>query len=343
MRYLFYTTSKTAWEGLQKWIEKSRKSIYLEMYIFIDDSPEANYLIDTLCKKSSEGISVKIILDGFGSYSLSKKAIEKLRSSGVEILFYKKMFRRLHRKFIIIDERVGFLGGVNIHASARLWNDLLVRLDGPIVRSLIQSFRHTYQACGGKDEYILNYQSKALLGRTRTWLLEHFPFIRDFRLRDAYMENIDKAEKSIVLVTPYFLPHKWMIKLLRETVKRGVKVEVIVPIDTDIFFLNTANRYYMSQLASYGVTFHQTNKMTHAKLLLIDEELGFLGSQNIDALSFDYNIEIGVFFKNQKMLQELRKIVEGWKAHSTIFLEKRHYGFWDKVFSYAVRLFQPIL
>lgn len=344
MRYLFYTTSETAWEGLRKAIEKAEKSIYLEMYIFIDDTPEADYLIEVFCAKAEQGISVRIILDGFGSYALSKKSIEKMSKAGVELLFFKKMFRRLHRKFVVIDEKVGFLGGVNIHKTARLWNDLLVRLEGPILKSIIASFKRTYLACGGKDNYILDYQTKPpILGRTRTWVLEHFPAIRTFRLQDTYIETIMKAEKSVTFVTPYFLPHKWLLQLMKETARRGVHVEVVVPLETDILFLTTANRYYMSLLANYGVTFYQTNAMTHAKLLMIDENLALLGSNNIDALSFDYNAEIGVFFKSEKMVADLRKIVEGWKSKSVIFVPSKHYGFWQKLFSYFIRIFQPFI
>ena len=343
MRYLFYTTSETAWQGLRKSIEKAEKSIYLEMYIFIDDTPEANYLIKLFCDKARQGVSVRIILDGFGSYALSRKAIDLLESAGVELLFFKKIFRRLHRKFIVIDEKVGFLGGVNIHKTARLWNDLLVRLEGPILRSLIQSFRRTYVACGGKNTYLLNYEAKAILGRTRTWVLEHFPGIRTFRLRDTYIETIVKAEHHVTFVTPYFLPHKWLLNLIKETIRRGVTVEVVVPFETDILFLTTANRYYMNQLMRYGVHFYQTKEMTHAKVLIIDDKLALLGSNNLDALSFEYNAEIGVFFKNEKMIADLRKIIEKWKASAILYVEEKHYSFGEKIFSYLIRLFQPFM
>lgn len=90
MRHLFYTTSEEAWEGLRKAIEKAEKSIYLEMYIFLDDTPEADYLINVICQKAMRGVSVKIILDGFGSFGLTNKSIDKLRDAGVELLFFKK-------------------------------------------------------------------------------------------------------------------------------------------------------------------------------------------------------------------------------------------------------------
>ncbi len=344
MRHLFYTTSQTAWEGLRKAMEKAEKSIYLEMYIFVDDTSEAEYMIDLFCMKAEQGVAVRIILDGFGSFALSRKAIDKLRTAGVDLLFYKKMFRRLHRKFVVIDEKSGFLGGVNIHKTARLWNDLLVRLEGPILRSMIKSFRHTYIFCGGKDPYILAYKTKpAILGRTRTWLLELLPSIRSFRLRDTYIEKIIKADERVTFVTPYFFPHAWLIKLIKETLRRGVRVEVVVPFKADYLFSTAANRYYMSLLVDYGVVFYQTHDMTHAKLLIIDDKLALLGSNNIDALSFEHNAEIGVFFEDEKVIKSLRTIVEKWKTDSTIFVESRHYDFLDKVLSYVARLFQPFL
>ncbi len=344
MRHVFYTTSETAWEGLRKSIEKAEKSIYLEMYIFIDDTPEADYLIDLFCRKAQSNVSVRIILDAFGSFGLSRKAVDTLQRAGVEVLFFKKVLRRLHRKLVIVDEKIGFLGGVNIHKTARLWNDLLVRLEGPIIRSLMLSFRRTYLFCGGKNTYLTTYTTKpALLGRTRTWMIEHFPAIRNLRLRDTYIESILKAEQSVVFVTPYFLPHAWLMKLMCETAKRGVRVEVIVPFETDIPFLTTANRYFMSRLASYGITFFQTRTMTHAKLLIIDTNLALLGSNNIDALSFDHNAEIGVFFKDQKTISDLVQIVATWKESSTVFVEPLHFSLFAKISSFVFRLFQPFM
>lgn len=313
------------------------------MYIFLDDTDESKVIIDLLAEKSRTGVRVRIILDWFGSYELSKDATVQLRDAGAELIFFKKIFRRLHRKILIVDEKIGFLGGVNVHGSARTWSDLLIRVDGPIVRSLIWSFRRTYRNCGGKDTAILSYRRKTFFGSTRIWMLEHVPFIRKPRLRDNYIETIFKAEREVIFVTPYFLPHRWMIDLLRGTMARGVKVEVIVPRSTDIAFLDRANRRYMSMLSGYGVKFYLAPKMNHAKLLLIDQKLALVGSQNIDALSFDFNAEASLFFNDPIMVSELGAIVEKWKTKATLFDPKKHTTIWDKVFSFTVKLLQPFL
>ncbi len=343
MKYLFYTTSETAWNGLFQAMQSAQKSIYLEMYIFVDDTKEENDFIKLLSEKARAGVRVRMVLDAFGSSALSNKAIKELENAGAEIVFFNKWFRRLHKKIVVVDEEIGFLGGVNIHQSARLWNDLLVRFEGPIVRSLVQSFRRTYRFCGGKDMHILAYQKKSILGRTRIWLFEHIPEIRKPRLRDAYTETIHKAKERVLLVTPYFLPHKWLKKLFVETITRGVRVEVIVPAHTDIPLLTRANHYFMNEVAQEGVQFFQTPKMNHAKLILIDDSLALVGSQNIDALSFDFNAEIGVFFDDQEMLDDLSKIVSEWKSTSETFIPHSHQNPISKILSFFARLLQPLL
>ncbi len=343
MKHLFYTTSESAWEGLTRAIARAEKSIYIEMYIFIDDSEETKAIINLLAEKAYGGVHVHIILDAFGSFGLSRQAVRTLRDAGVELLFFKKFFRRLHRKIVVVDQKLGFIGGVNIHGSAKKWSDLLIRVDGPVVRSLVWSFRKIYKSLGGKNSEIVGYQRKALLGRTRLWLLEHVPFIRKPRLRDSYIEAILKAEKSVLLVTPYFLPHRWMRQLLEGTVARGVEVTVLVPKSTDISFLDTANRRYMTLLEAKGVKFFLQPKMNHAKLLLVDEALALVGSQNIDALSFDFNAEAGLFFTDVKMIAGLKKITEKWKAVSVPFDPLTHISFSHKVLSFLIKILQPFL
>lgn len=343
MKHLFYTTSQSAWNGLTTAIKKAEHSIYFEMYIFLDDTYEGKEILEILCEKARNGVRVRMILDAFGSYDLSKEALVRLRSAGAEILFFKKLFRRLHRKIVIIDEQVAFLGGVNIHGLARSWSDLLLRVEGPIVRSIIWSFRTIYKACGGVDLHILGYKGKPLFANTRIWLLEHVPFIRKPKLRDSYMETIIKAEHDVVIVTPYFLPHRWFIKLIRSIVSRGVRVTVIVPRSTDSAFLDRANRRYMTLLYEHGVTFLLTNTMNHAKLLWVDGIRALVGSQNIDALSFDFNAEASLVFEDQKMLASLGKIIDQWKKQSVQFSPQLHITTADKIFSFFVRFLQPFL
>lgn len=342
MKYLFYTNSHTAWQGLYESIEDAQKSVYIEMYILVDDIDNFPF-VNLLCEKAKSGVHVKVIVDFFGSFALAGSSREKLRTAGVELLFFKKIFRRLHKKIIIVDDRIGFVGGVNIHKSAEYWDDLLIRVEGKIVQSLIRSFRKVYKICGGKDYLLLQYKKKAPFGRTRIWFLEHIPWIRSPRLKDKYKQMIVRAKKNVVIVSPYFLPHRWLKTILRETVARGVGVHILVPRTTDVPFITRANKRYMILLSKYGIQFYLAPVMNHSKLLLVDNRLALVGSQNIDALSFDFNVESGVFFDDPGMVSDLKVIVEKWKRESTPFNEDLHVTVRDRIVSYWVKFLQPFL
>ncbi len=313
------------------------------MYIFVDDVPEAKELLDILADKARSGISVKIVLDAFGSRELSSPAINTLKNAGIEILFFNKLFRRLHRKIMIVDEVIGFVGGVNIHKSARSWGDLLIRVEGKILYSLVRSFAKVYKICGGKDKHLLEYRKKILWGGARIWLMEHLPSMHRPRLKDYYTEAMLQATKEVVIVTPYFLPHRWFKRLLRETQKRGVSIKIFVPKKTDIPLITKANYTYMRLLGQEGIMFYILPTMNHAKLLLIDESLALVGSQNIDALSFDYNAEVGLSFDDPQMIKDLRGIIEKWQGSSLVFDPHQRVSLLDRFYSYVVRLLQPFL
>lgn len=343
MKHLFYTSSQSAWKGFKTALTSAKQSIYIEMYIFIDDTAEGKELLGILAEKARSGIKVIVVLDAFGSKQLSAAAVDTLKSAGVEILFFKKLFRRLHRKIIVVDETIGFVGGVNIHHGARLWDDLLVRIEGKVVYSLIRSFAKVYKACGGKNGHLLGYRKKALWGGTRIWFLEHLPSIQRPRLRDYYTEAIVQATTEVVIITPYFLPHRWFKKLLRETHQRGVSIKIFVPENTDIALITKANYTYMRLLGQEGIVFYTLPTMNHAKLLLVDDSLALVGSQNIDALSFDFNAEAGLYFDDPAMIRDLRTIVEKWRVSGSVFDPHGSVAILDRCYSYIVRLVQPLL
>ena len=320
MRYKFFTNSKESWHAMFEAISIAQKSIYFEMYIFQDDMTDFDFL-SLLKEKAKNGLKVKIILDSFGSANLSKKAILELRESGVELFFISHFFHHTHRKILIIDESVAFVGGVNFHQSARNWNDLVVKLKGKIVFYVLKSFAKAYAKCGGKDLSILVYKKnkKVILTEMNSWLVEHSPMWKKSSFKKIYQKKISQAEKSIFLVTPYFMPRRWLIALLHQAVLRGVRVEVIVPQFTDYYFIDRVNYFFMYKLSRLGVNIYLEKKMNHAKLMIIDEREGMVGSQNLDYLSFDLNSEVGIFFNEIKTVKKLLDIFEIWKKDTVLF------------------------
>lgn len=315
MRYKFYTTSHKAWDGIIAAMMSAQKSIYIEMYIFLDDTGQTHDFLGKLKEKARAGLEVVVIADAYGSIHLKSISIAELKAAGVEFIFFSRWLRRTHRKLVIIDEKVAFLGGVNIENKIRNWQDLQIRLRGRVVKPLLRSFAYTYQLCGGKKESILRHSRLPLVKKIKSWVVDTWEIgDKKYHLNDYYRQKFAEAVVSIKIVTPYLLPPRWMMAALDNAVRRGVAVEIILPEDTDIKSLNRINYINACRLASVGVKFYFVPEMNHAKIMLIDSREAIVGSQNLDVLSFNMNLELGVFFEQKQEVAELNKIVARWQA-----------------------------
>lgn len=344
-KHQFYTNSESAWSAMLGAIKQARKSIYWEIYIFEDDTSSEYNFFKALSEKARRGVDVRIVLDGFGSMGLGSNTVAKLRESGVEVLFFNSWFRRIHRKVLIVDEEIAFLGGVNVGEKYIKWLDLHLGLMGKgIVRSLLKSFSRSYFYSGGSDPRLLSLRKESRVRKTEIWLLENFPWMGKLMLRPYYMEQIARATDRIVLVTPYFIPHRWLITSLATAMGRGVSVEVIIPQRTDVGFINFANHVFVSSLNKTGIKFYLTKNMIHAKAILVDDKIGLVGSNNIDALSFDFNAEAGISFEKKEMINDLKNIIDIWKDDSVLFQHSGKSDTWYyKIAEKIIRFIQPIL
>jgi cardiolipin synthase len=314
MRYKFYTTSAKAWDGIMSAINQAQTSIYIEMYIFLGDTRQTHDFFGKLKEKALAGLEVVLVLDAYGSSKLKTSSIQNLRGAGVELLFFSRWLRRTHRKLVIVDNKVAFIGGVNIENKIRNWQDLHLRLEGKIVKPLLRSFAYTYEKCGGKNEHILKKSKLPLVKKIKSWVVDTWEIgDKRYRLNNYYLEKLTEATTSIKIVTPYLLPPRWLMKALDDAVARGVKVEIIIPENTDIKSLNGINYFNACRLTAVGVKFYFTPTMNHAKVMLIDNREALVGSQNLDILSFGINAEIGVFFKQKHAVNSLIKIIDKWQ------------------------------
>jgi len=339
MNYKFFTNSEKAWKAMFEAILNAKKSIYLEMYIFQNDMKEFDFF-HLLKEKAKQGLQVKLILDSFGSAGLSDSAISELKEAGVEMLFLSYLLHRMHRKVLIVDERVAFIGGVNLHRDSRFWNDLMVKIKGKLVKRAVVSFVKSYINAGGLDPMLLEKNSKIVEAKADTWIVEHSPVRKKFYFKRIYKKYLNEAEKSIVLITPYFIPKRWLSATLHQAVLRGVNVEVLVPKSTDHFTIDRVNYFYIYKLSKLGIKFFIEEKMNHAKAITIDEKKAMVGSQNLDFLSFDFNSEVGIFFKDLKVVSKLCYIANEWKRDAVLFDYKTYKPKWfDYILSPLINLF----
>lgn len=344
MKYQIYTTSKKAWDGMLGAIRAAQSSIYIEMYIFLDDTKETHDFIGVLKEKAAKGIKVVVVADYFGSFSLQKKTIEELRQTGVEFLYFNGLFKRTHRKLVIVDRKFAFLGGVNIEEKIRNWRDLQIGVRGRIVLPILRSFARIYLDCGGVDENIKQYALSKPVKKLKSWIVENIPGTnRLYYLNSYYREKMGGAKDSIKIVTPYLSPPRWLLSALSNAVERGVRVEIMMPQDTDIKVVNRINMANAARLSDFGVHIYLGRQMNHAKAMIIDRQEGVIGSQNFDILSFGMNMELGIFFTQKDLIDKICSLFEKWKEQAVLFSESKQKTYlFDRILLLAIKFLYPI-
>ena len=344
MNYKLYTTSKKAWDGMIEAIRQAQHSIFLEMYILSDDTSVTHDFFGVIKERLQAGVKVVIVADAFGSLGLKKEAVNELRTAGAEFLFFSQLLRRTHRKILIVDEKIAFLGGVNINQKIIEWNDLQIRLKGRIVKPLLKTFAQGYKTCGGKNPEILKYKNGTLIKKIKSWVVDDWSSKNSSSLKDYYRQKIIEAKENIIIVTPYLIPPRWLMVLLDNAIHRGVTVEVVMPKFTDIIFIDRVNYNYASRLTALGVKFYFLPKMNHAKIFVIDNQEAMVGSSNFDVLSINVNAESGVFFNQKGVINDLLRIINRWKISAVPFdPKKRPLNLMDFLAKITLKLFYPFL
>lgn len=326
-------------------ISRAEKSIYLEMYIFLDDTDKGHDFVGLLKAKASAGVEVVIIADAFGSLAIKKQTVFDLRQAGVEFLFFSHFWRRTHRKIVIVDKRVAFLGGVNIEKKISHWQDLQIKFQGKnTVRAVLRSFSRSYQMAGGKNQELLNYYRKSAIKKIKSLVLENMPGKSRRYFAAYYREKLLGAKTSIKIVTPYLLPPRWLLALMDDACRRGVEIKIIIPGDTDVKIFNQINYSYAAKILPLGVKVFTSPKMNHAKIMIVDDEEGLIGSQNLDLLSFNWNFEIGVFSRQREMVSDLKNIFFRWEKRALPFQNKKiKINVFHKIIIRLIRLFLSIM
>lgn len=344
MKYRLYTTSHKAWDGMLRAMSRAKTSIYLEMYILAGDTSRTHDFFRVLREKVESGVEVVVIADAYGSSALKSETIRELRLAGAEFIFFSHWLKRTHRKLLIIDNKIAFLGGVNIQEKIRNWIDLQIRIEGGSVKLALKSFANSYRRCGGKRESILKFSRTPLSKRIKYWIVDNWPGTnKPYYLNSYYRQRLAEAKSSIKMVTPYFLPPRWLLVALDDACRRGVSVEIIIPGDTDVKALNKVNFLNACRLHAVGVKFYLTENMNHAKAMILDGEEAVVGSQNIDVLSFNFNFEVGIFSRQEKLVADLEKIIESWKGEAKLFLGGPvKMVFFDKMLMFFLRIFYPM-
>lgn len=304
--------------SLLKDIKQAKEHIHLLFYIFRDDYIGSK-LITLLEEKVQAGVDVRLLVDYVGN-RIEKKRIKQMKKIGVEIAFsHKPSFpllfftynQRNHRKIVIIDGKIGYVGGSNIgdeylgrNALFGMWRDFQLRMTGDGVQDLQTQFLHDW---GEANEPVVMKETLYPPLQKQEQRVQIVPS-DGTSLKKMFISFIQKASTSIVIGTPYYIPGKAVQKELINAAKRGVDVKLIVPKKADHPLVKEASYTYFGDLLEAGIQIYQYYRgFYHVKAIVIDDLLCSIGTANFDKRSFYINFEINCFIYDRPFIREVTK------------------------------------
>lgn len=357
-----FTDGVSKFDTLKRDLADARHTIYLQYYIFSDDRI-GREISDLLIAKAKAGVTVKVIYDHVGSFSAKSRFFKRMRAGGVDVHpFYRVTFPQLanrinwrnHRKLVIIDNEIGYVGGMNIadryvkgKFEGGVWRDTHFRVCGEIVSSLIFSFAVDWSFMNqplipefhrARRTPVHNNVGMQLVtsGPTGSW----------DNLTLCFLKAISSARRSIYIQTPYFLPTDSLLHALEAAAIAEIDVRIMIPSRCDSRLLQLATFSYVTTCLQAGMKVYLYDPgMLHSKAMIIDEDLVTAGSTNFDFRSFENNFECNLFVYDREVNKEMRRIFFDDLEHCTklTFETWRRRPVLQRTLESLVRLMAPVL
>ena len=331
---IFYDDPWQFYNAMLDDIEGAGQSILIETYKFGNDNIGERFR-DLLTRKAKEGVKVKILIDSWGG-QVTHSFFRDLEKFGGEVRFFMKIrffwdfftknHRRNHRKIILIDDHISYVGSANITGYSLNWCESVLRLDNPSLNKQLQLvFREDFRMY---NRYVFNKPGLTRLLRSGDYeIIRDVPSITRQRIKKRFERLIKSARNRIVIETPYFLPGFLLRKAMSDAVKRGVDVTVIIPKSSDVHMVDLVRGRYLGMLHKNGIKFRLflPNNL-HAKMMMIDGETYCIGSPNFDYRSFRYQHEVMLQGKDPAVMEQLRDHIAKCLNNSAPF----DYEYWLK-------------
>ena len=332
-------------------IREARREVIVETFILFEDKV-GEQLHAALRAAAARGVKVDLMIDGFGSPSLSPGFIRGLTSAGVQVRVFDpgrrffgqriNVLRRMHRKIVVIDGALAFVGGINYSADHLLdfgpkaKQDYAVELAGPIV-SEIHRFVLQAIAIGGKgpDWYRRRVEAAAQdniapAGEAAAQFVTRDNHSHTNGIERHYLATIRSARHRIVIANAYFFPGYRMIKEMRRAARRGVDVRLILQGDPDMPIAKVAARLLYHHLLHAGVRIYEyCERPLHGKVALADDDWSTVGSSNLDPLSLSLNLEANVIVRDKSFNQALWERLDGLMRNKCKRVQASDLGEWS--------------
>ena len=323
------TSGKDKYNMLMSDLICAKESIHMEYFHFgIDKS--SRKIRQVLMEKARQGVKVRFINENIANWPIPNCYFRSMRKAGVEVVnfsdsrfsllrFLMTLSYRDHRKIVVIDNRIGYTGGMNINDHYFYqWRDTHLRLTGEAVASLQYAFLDTWLASGGQLHSAVNsfffHLDKPSCGQslgTLTQVTPDDPTSPDPVLLTAYEWILNHAQKYVWFQSPYIAPPPSLISAMRNAAQRGVDVRVMVPEHCDTAIMRPINKSYYAELTEAGVQFYvRSGEFMHSKTIVCDDYLSCVGSANLDYRSFGIDYEINTFFYDRAVALRQKQIFE---------------------------------
>lgn len=361
-------------------IRQARSSVHLEYFNFRNDSI-ASLLFRLLTQKAKEGVEVRALFDGFGNDSnnrpLKRKHLKQMRSVGIEIYEFdpvnfpwvNHVFHRDHRKIVVIDGKIAYTGGMNVAdyyingtEVVGEWRDMHCRIEGDEVNTLQKIFLRMWNKVTGQNVYGAKYyrgyhgadyitglkpDTCCTAGKKMVGIINREPRVTNKIIRKFYTDAINEAKDSIKLVNPYLTLNNTLKRALRNAVKRGVKVEIMVSAHSDIPLTPDCVFYNVHNLMQHGVDVWIYKKgFHHTKIIMVDGRFCTVGSANLNARSLNFDYEENAVIIDPCTTKELNDMFERDKAESFKLTEETWDEWrtpWQKFVGWFASLLTPFL
>ena len=320
-----YTNGSDKFRDLISEIEKATHHIHLQYYIFCDDKI-GNVIKELLIAKAKEGVEVRVLYDDVGCWKVKEKFFKEMKDAGIEVYAFlkvafpvltSKVNYRNHRKIVVIDGKVGFMGGMNIADRYEkgtdwgTWRDTHFKITGKGVHGLQAAFLIDWyvvskQLLNAKTYYPPvpvysedNIMQIATSGPVGQWRI----------LLQAYIFMIANAKKYIFIQTPYFLPTEGLNQALQTSALGGIDVRLMLPKRSDTRTANMATHSFIDEMVKAGVkVYFYKPGFLHSKLLVTDDAVTCIRSANMDFRSFEHSFEINAFVYQPEFAKQMRKV-----------------------------------
>ncbi len=335
----FFLKAEDAWESMFQAAREAKREILCEQYILGNDPIGKEYL-EIFIERSKAGVDVQIIVDMVGAtvsgFYFDNDLIKKIRDAGIKLIFWNTIkpwridtifswFFRDHRKLMVVDEQVGFIGGVGFRQDMSEWRDTHLKVVGPVVEEMRHAFFEMW-ALANEKKFFRRLKKRKHFARGFEFITNSPSINRRF-IYETLAHQFSTAKERILITTPYFIPDRKMSRLLRLASLKGVNVEVLVPKASNHPWVDQASRKTFKKLLASGVKIYTyEDTMLHAKTFVVDDRFASVGSFNFDSLSFNLNYEANLVSRQPLFIDQTVAYFEEDKSGTKLITEKE----WDE-------------